>query len=109
MSDRRFQCTICFEEFVEGIEGVEAACYNNHPWCRDCITRAAETAIRNVTDPSCMPPRCCGDPVLPTDIDDDNDINTTNNPTNTTNPNDHHAAQQQHAALRLLGPAARAS
>ncbi|KAK3300897.1 uncharacterized protein B0H64DRAFT_438024 [Chaetomium fimeti] len=93
MSDRRPQCTICGDDFDEGVQPV---CHNDHAWCRGCIAESIETAIRNVTDAACMPPRCCGDPVLPVeglpvegdDVDPD---------------------QQQHPALRLLGPAARAS
>ena len=72
------------------------------PWCRDCITAAAETAVRNLTDPSCMPPRCCGDAVLP--IGDENVITTT-----TTNNHDSHPHQGPHPAVHLLPPAARAS
>ncbi|KAH6854219.1 hypothetical protein B0I37DRAFT_441256 [Chaetomium sp. MPI-CAGE-AT-0009] len=85
MNDRRLQCTICFDDFDEGVRSV---CRNRHAWCRDCIVAAAETAIRNVTDTSCMPPRCCGDPVLPVQGSLD---------------------PERHPALRLLDPVARAS
>jgi hypothetical protein len=56
-----------------------------HAWCRDCLRGSVETAVRNVSDAACMPPRCCGQDVLPVD--------------GTSSPRDH-------PALRLLDPAA---
>ena len=79
------QCAICFEPFDRGIRPV---CHNRHAWCQSCIASSVEVAVKNISDPSCMPPRCCGDAVLPTD--------TLWNPA-------------EHPVLRLLDPDTRAS
>lgn len=80
-----FQCVICFEPFDQGVHPV---CHNRHAWCQSCIQSSVEVAVKNISDPSCMPPRCCGDAVLPAD--------------NVWNP-------EEHPVLRLLDPDARAS
>ena len=79
------QCIICFEPFDQGAHPV---CHNRHAWCQSCIQSSVEVAVKNISDPSCMPPRCCGDAVLPTD--------------NVWSP-------EEHPVLRLLDPDARAS
>ena len=58
------RCAICFEPFERGVHPV---CHNRHAWCQSCIQSSVEAAVKNISDPSCMPPRCCGDAVLPTD------------------------------------------
>ncbi|KAK4111858.1 hypothetical protein N656DRAFT_779991 [Canariomyces notabilis] len=61
--EQTLECAICGERFNHG---VTAVCRNGHHWCRRCLGDAAQAATRNITDASCMPPRCCGDAVLPT-------------------------------------------
>ncbi|KAK4246857.1 hypothetical protein C7999DRAFT_41747 [Corynascus novoguineensis] len=46
--------------------GARGVFHNHHAWCRGCVVAAAETATRNITESSCMPPPCCGDSLLPT-------------------------------------------
>ncbi|KAK4035073.1 hypothetical protein C8A01DRAFT_48684 [Parachaetomium inaequale] len=64
MSDEKLQCAVCLDGFEEGAHPV---CRNRHAWCRACVLASVETAARSITDASCMPPRCCGDLVLPAD------------------------------------------
>ncbi|AEO66082.1 uncharacterized protein THITE_2128193 [Thermothielavioides terrestris NRRL 8126] len=67
MAGDRATCIICFDDFDEGVRDV---CHNGHSWCSSCLLASVQTAIQNISDSSCMPPRCCGDGVLPTDDDD---------------------------------------
>ncbi len=70
-------------------EGARAVCHNRHDWCQECLESAVQTAIRNISDDACMPPRCCGDPVL--SVDGSNNL------------------LQHEQVLRLLNPALCAS
>ncbi|KAK4132251.1 hypothetical protein BT67DRAFT_435611 [Trichocladium antarcticum] len=58
----RTQCAVCLERFEHGAIRV---CRNRHDWCRGCLHNAVETALRSVSDPTCMPVQCCGDRILP--------------------------------------------
>jgi hypothetical protein len=57
------ECEICGDEFVAK-EGLVEICDHGHSWCKDCVLGAVETAINNVSDTNCMPPRCCSTPLL---------------------------------------------
>ena len=59
-------CAICLDNFDEGVGPI---CHNRHAWCRDCVRASVTAAVNNISDGACMPPRCCGDAVLPTDSD----------------------------------------
>jgi len=61
------ECAICLDEFDEG--GVDPVCHNRHAWCRGCVQASVTAAANNISDASCMPPRCCGDAVLPTEAE----------------------------------------
>ncbi|KAK4152444.1 hypothetical protein C8A00DRAFT_44498 [Chaetomidium leptoderma] len=65
MSGESHQCAACFDDVVIGGGGVHPICHNLHTWCLACIKTSIATAVRNISDASCMPPRCCGDTILP--------------------------------------------
>jgi len=46
---------------------MQPVCSNRHAWCQQCIRESVQTTVKNISDSSCMPPRCCGAPVLDTD------------------------------------------
>ncbi|KAL2270161.1 hypothetical protein VTJ83DRAFT_2345 [Remersonia thermophila] len=57
-------CDLCADDF-DPDKGLLGACREGHDWCVECFTNAVQTAIQHFSDASCMPPRCCGEPILP--------------------------------------------
>ncbi|KAJ4296051.1 hypothetical protein N0V88_004753 [Collariella sp. IMI 366227] len=64
MSDTKMTCAICQDNFSDSAVDV---CGSGHHWCQDCLRGSVVAAHRNATDPTVMPPRCCGVPVFPID------------------------------------------
>ncbi|KAL2154398.1 hypothetical protein VTH82DRAFT_3074 [Thermothelomyces myriococcoides] len=98
-SEQKAQCIICAEQFAGGDDGARRVCRNSHGWCRRCAVASVEAAARNITDAACMPPRCCGDVLLPTGEEDSAAAATAT---------EEEEEEERYPVLRLLDPEARA-
>ncbi|KAL1839135.1 hypothetical protein VTJ49DRAFT_1831 [Mycothermus thermophilus] len=76
-------CDLCADDF-DPDKGLRGICREGHDWCAECLTNAVRTAAHHFSDTSCMPPRCCGDPILmlePPKAADNRSVNGSTNAT----------------------------